>query len=274
MAGPPAPFRAGEGLAIRGEAAGEGTPVVLCHGLTATRHSVLHGSRALERAGHQVVTYDARGHGESGPAPAGRGYGYSELVGDLESVLAARGGGERFLLGGSSMGAHTALAYALQRPERLAGLVAIGPSYESPLGPEGLARWDGLALALEEGGVEGFVAEIDRGQPLEPRWRGSVLRFTRERMRHRDLAAVADALREVPRSAPFADLEELEAIEVPVLLVASRDEADPGHPYAVAAAYAERLPRAELVVESEGHSPLAWRGGRLSRAIAEFAARL
>ena len=72
------------GPAIRGECAGEGPPVVLCHGITATRRYVLHGSRALERAGHTVITYDARGHGESDPAPAGQGYGYPELVGDLE----------------------------------------------------------------------------------------------------------------------------------------------------------------------------------------------
>ena len=49
---------------------------MLCHGITATRRYVIHGSRALERAGHEVVSYDARGHGESDPAPPGEGYGY------------------------------------------------------------------------------------------------------------------------------------------------------------------------------------------------------
>ncbi len=56
---------------LRGSVAGEGTPIVLCHGLTASRRYVVQGSRALERAGHRVVLYDARGHGESDPAPAG-----------------------------------------------------------------------------------------------------------------------------------------------------------------------------------------------------------
>jgi len=32
-----------------------------------------------------------------------------------------------FLLGGHSMGAHTAVSYALRNPERLAGLVLVGP---------------------------------------------------------------------------------------------------------------------------------------------------
>ncbi|HWW68028.1 MAG TPA: alpha/beta fold hydrolase, partial [Solirubrobacterales bacterium] len=71
----PAPFSNGEAPRIRGETAGEGAPIVLCHGITATRRYVLHGSRALESSGHEVVSYDARGHGESDPAPTGHGYG-------------------------------------------------------------------------------------------------------------------------------------------------------------------------------------------------------
>ena len=266
------PFAAGGGPTLRGESAGEGPPIVLCHGLTATRVSVVHGSRVFERAGYRTVVYDACGHGESDPAPAGRGYGYPELVDDLEEVVAAAVGDETFLLGGHSMGAHTALGFALRHPHRVAGLVLVGPTYVAPLGPESLAYWDGLAEALERDGVEGFVAYVDREQAIDPAWRDSVLRFTRERMlRHRQLDAVLAALREVPRSRPFGGLEDLESIDVPALVVASHDRADPGHPYAVAAAYAERLPRAELISEAEGSSPLAWQGGRLSRAIAAFA---
>jgi len=268
----PRAFTAGDGIAIRGEVVGEGLPVVLCHGITATRHSVIHGSRALERAGHTVITYDARGHGESEPAPAGQSYGYPELVGDLESVIDAVVGKRNFILAGHSMGAHTAIAYALRQPQRLAGLVAIGPAYDGTVLAESLAYWDGLAQALEQGGVDGFVSYIDRVQGIAPAWHDSVLRFTRERMlRHRHLDAIVTALREVPRSHPFEQLKSLESIDVSALVVASHDAADPGHPYAVAAAYAEHLPRAQLVSEGEGESPLAWQGGRLSRVIAEFA---
>src|SRR3954449_13076692 len=62
------------GVTLAGEEAGEGIPVVLLHGLTANRRYVVMGSRALERSGHRVVAYDARGHGRwrprsPGPAP-------------------------------------------------------------------------------------------------------------------------------------------------------------------------------------------------------------
>jgi pimeloyl-ACP methyl ester carboxylesterase len=269
----PRQFEAGEGLAIRGETAGEGPPLVLCHGITATRRYVIHGSRALERAGHAVVAYDARAHGESDPAPAGQGYGYPELVGDLESVVAATMGEAPFVLAGHSMGAHTAIAYALRHPGRLAGLVAIGPVYSGEIRNGALAFWDGLADALEEGGVDGFVDYIDREQGFDPAWRDPVLRFTRERMLlHRHPEALAEALRQVPRSRPFGAVEELESIELPALVVASHDVADPGHPREVAEQYAERLPEARLIGEAEGESPLAWQGGKLSREIAAFCA--
>jgi pimeloyl-ACP methyl ester carboxylesterase len=264
-------FSAGSEPAIRGEAVGEGPPIVLCHGITATRQSVVHGSRRLERAGHTVIAYDARGHGESDPAPVDGGYGYPQLVEDLEAVIERQVGGGRFLLAGHSMGAHTAVAFALRHPERLAGLVVIGPAYDGAIEADSLRYWDGLAAALSEGGTDGFVAYIDRVQGIDSAWRDSVLRFTRERMeRHRHPEALVRALHEVPRSRPFAELAELERLDLPTLVVASHDAADPGHPYAIAEAYAARLPQGKLINEAEGQSPLAWQGGRLSREIEAF----
>lgn len=269
-----APFEVRPAPLLRGEAEGEGPPVVLCHGITATRRYVLHGSRALARAGHRVVAYDARGHGESGPAPLGEGYGYPQLIDDLERVVADQLGIERFLLGGHSMGAHTAVGYALRHRERLAGLAVIGPTFLGEVRPESLAYWDGLAAALEAGGTDGFVAYIGEEQGIDSGWRDSVLRFTRERMqRQEDLGALAEALRQVPRSRPFDSLDELSDLDVPALVVASNDDADPGHPYAASVAYAAALPRAQLVSEGEAESPLAWQGGKLSRVLAQFYAQ-
>ncbi|MGN6200850.1 MAG: alpha/beta fold hydrolase [Solirubrobacterales bacterium] len=275
MALEPEAFEVGPAPLLRGEAEGDGPPVVLCHGITATRRYVVHGSRALARAGHRVIVYDARGHGDSEPATAGEGYGYPQLVDDLERVVAAEiGEEERFLLGGHSMGAHTAVAYALRRPERLAGLAVIGPTFLGEIKNESIEYWDGLAAALDADGIDGFVAYIGERQGIDPRWREPVLRFTRERMlRQGDLGALAEALRQVPRSRPFESMAELARLEVPALVVASNDDADPGHPYAAAAAYAEAMPRAELVSEDEGESPLAWQGGKLSRALASFYAQ-
>ncbi len=272
MAGEAGEFAVDPAPVLRGSVAGEGTPIVLCHGLTASRRYVVQGSKALERAGHRVVLYDARGHGESDPAPTGESYGYPELIADLGRVVEEEVGSERFLLGGHSMGAHTAVGYALAHPERLSGLVVIGPTYTGEIRPESLAYWDGLASALEAGGIEGFVDYIVRESGVGERWRDSVARVSAERMElHRDLGAMARAIRETPASRPFGSLEELGGLDVPALVVASGDEADPGHPYEVAELYKKSMPRARLISEDEGQSPLAWQGGRLSREISLFA---
>lgn len=245
--------------------------VVLLHGLTATRRYVVHRSRVLPRSGHRTIAYDARGHGESAPATEGS-YGYEHLAADVEAVLAARAGEGRVVLAGHSMGAHTAAAHSLRNPERVAGAVFVGPAVTgTPPGPESLASWDRLADGLERGGVDGFLEAYDRD--LDPAWRETILRFTAERIKdHRHPEAVAQAIREVARSLPFEGLSELEFLDVPALVVASHDDADPGHPHAVAEAWAESLPRARLIGEEPGEAPLAWQGGRLSRAIADFCA--
>jgi 3-oxoadipate enol-lactonase len=259
------------GWRLAGESLGSGPPVVLLHGITATRRYVVHGSKALARAGHRQISYDARGHGRSDPAPPGERYDYRGLVTDLEAVVESELGDQPFVLAGHSMGAHTAIAYALDHGARLAGVVVIGPVYVGALDPHAIATWDRLADGLQNGGVEGFVDALDRD--LDPVWRETVIRITRQRMgEHRHLLAVARAMREVARSEPFEAMAELELLDVPALVVASHDAADPGHPYAVAAAYAESLPRARLISESEGSSPLAWQGGRLARELAAFCA--
>ena len=171
------------------------------------------------------------------------------------------------------MGAHTALAFALEHPERVAGLVIVTPAYdpETHGDPRALERWDALARGLREGGVDGFMAAYG-DPPVPERWRDTVLSVTRQRLeRHRHPEALADALQAVPRSRPFASLAKLGALHVPAAVVASRDEADPGHPLAVGEAYAAAIPGARLLTERQGQSPLAWQGARLSAVIAEVA---
>ena len=261
-----------DGVELAGDDVGEGAPIVLLHGLTATRRYVVMGSRALERSGHRVIAYDARGHGRSSPAPVPEAYTYPDLAQDLIAVLDS-GGVDRAVLAGASMGAHTLLWLALHRPERVAGLVVITPAYDPAENEDGdrLARWDALADGLEHGGVDGFIDAY--GVPDVPEaWRETVLKVTRQRLsQHEHPQALSDALRAVPRSRPFETVDELTAISVPVVVVASADEPDPGHPQAVGEAYAAAIPGARLVLDEPGRSPIAWQGSQLSKLIAEVA---
>jgi pimeloyl-ACP methyl ester carboxylesterase len=279
--GQPVPFEVvrqlpgGESIVLRGDSDGEGPPFVMAHGLSATRHNVVQGSRHLVRRGWRLIGYDARGHGESDPAPDPAAYTYPDLVGDLEAVLSHLGL-HRFVLAGSSMGAATALTWALENPARVVALVQVTPAYAGVPRPDGVEdhQWQRFADVLEAGGIDAFV-EIAQPDDLPLRWRDSVRTATRQRIeRHRHLDAVAAALRAVPRSQAFLGLEPLESLEVPTLVVGSRDAADALHPLEIAEEYAERLPNAELIVEEEGDSPLAWQGARLSKAIGDWLERV
>ncbi len=268
---------AGLGVRLSGEQRGSGTPIVLLHGLTATRRYVVMGSRALERAGHRTIAYDARGHGRSSPAPAPDAYTYELLVADLCAVLDALEI-ERVVLAGASMGAHTAIRLALVHPERVAGLGLITPAYDpdAPLTIGALAGWDKLARGLREGGVEGFVDAYDLAS-IPPGWRDTVEKVLHQRLSaHEYPLAVADALQGIPRSRPFEAWGELERIGVPVVVVGSRDRADPGHPLITAERYAATISGARLLVEDEGpptRSPIAWQGGQLSKVLAGLVER-
>ncbi|HEU4657175.1 MAG TPA: alpha/beta hydrolase [Capillimicrobium sp.] len=246
---------------------GTGTPVVLLHGLTATRRYVVMGSKSLERDGHRVIAYDARGHGAT---PPGDAYDYGSLASDLAELLDELEL-DRVVLAGASMGGHTALRFALEQPERVAALVLITPAYDPDAFPNGLARWDALSEGLRRGGVDGFL-EAYGEPPVPEQWRETVRTVLRQRLsRHEHPDAVADALREVPRSRPFDAWADVRGLSVPVTVVADRDEADPEHPLATGERYAAEIPGARLVVEEQGKSPIAWQGGQLSKVIAEAA---
>ena len=88
----PTPFAVdSSGIELAGERVGRGRRSCP-HGVTATRRYVVHGSNALPRRGYRQISYDARGHGESAPAPADAGYTYRELADDLGAVLESQGG--------------------------------------------------------------------------------------------------------------------------------------------------------------------------------------
>lgn len=246
--------------------------VVMLHGLTATRHYTVMGSRHLDRRGLPTVAYDARGHGTSGRGDGPSDYTYERLAADLAAVVDdVSGTSDPVVLLGISMGAHTAVRYALDRPDRVAGLVLITPAHLPGAQAGDRSAWSELADALRgPDPIDGFVRASHLENIPEP-VRGQLAVAIRQRIgRHADFSAIADALDGVPRSSPFDTLEELASITAPTIVVGSRDAVDPSHPLAVAEQWAQTLPGARLEVEEEGKSPLAWQGGRLARFAEEL----
>ena len=239
------------GVELSGEEAGEGVPVVLLHGLTATRRYVVMGSRALERGGHRVVSYDARGHGRSSARRRARRLRLRDARrrparGARRPRDRARGAGGRV-----DGRAHDRPARARPwRPRRRAradhaGLHARGRRLRP--GALGRARRRaaerrrrGLRRGLRRSaGARAVARDGHQGAAPAPRRPRASRRGRRRAARGAALAGVRG-------------LERARGARLPTLVVASRDEADPGHPYAVGERYAAAIPGAELLSEEPG----------------------
>ena len=267
QAGAPEPLEVVRGpVTLAGEVSGSGPAVLLLHGLTATRRYVVHGSRAIERAGHRVIAFDARGHGRSSPAGGPGDYTYDELVADALAVLDAKGV-DRAALVGQSMGSATAVALTLRHPERVSALVVVTPAHlgRPSRGPRPLGRPGRGAPARRSGRLPGgpraphawASAGARRcGRSSASGWSGTPT--------PRPWPTRCAASRAPPRSTGWSALD---GLAVPALVVGSRDEVDPDHPLARGRGVRRRIPGARLVVEDEGESPIAWRGGVLSREV-------
>ena len=98
--------------------AGQGSPVVLLHGLFGSARNLGGVARSLA-ATHRVVSMDMRNHGESPHAP---GMDYATMAGDVVETMEAAGVPEAAVLG-HSMGGKVAMRLALSSPERVRRLV-------------------------------------------------------------------------------------------------------------------------------------------------------
>jgi len=104
-------FESATGLRLAADIGGEAglAPVVLLHGGGQTRHSWGNVFSALVTAGYPVISYDARGHGDSGWDSQGD-YTLDAMVADLLAVLRELPCAP--ILVGASMGGLTALTAA------------------------------------------------------------------------------------------------------------------------------------------------------------------
>ena len=150
----------GVDIAIRDE--GEGLPFFWGHGLVSSmeeedRFVVMNFSRLARE--HRVIRWDARGHGLSGGAPVPDDYRWDNLGRDL-LALADELGVDRFVAGGVSMGAATALHAAIQAPRRVMGLVLmLAPTaYETREEQADLYRAG--AVLIERLGLEAYLEQL------------------------------------------------------------------------------------------------------------------
>lgn len=100
---------------------GDGSPVILLHGLTVCAEYWSLTAQLLAQE-HRVLAVDLRGHGHSDKPD--RGYDYPTLAGDVEQ-LCQEAGVEGALVAGQSWGAGIALCLAASYPETVARLALV-----------------------------------------------------------------------------------------------------------------------------------------------------
>jgi len=203
------------------ETEGTGPPLVLAHGFGGSARNFRPQARAL-RSRYRIILYDARGHARSAAPLDPALYTAEQLALDVGRVL-DRERAEQAVVGGLSMGAGTALGFALARPERVRALVLAAFPPGAKEGREEKLRQADWALAfadaIEAKGLEVAGAEFAWG----PRsgFDANTARLVRQGMLEHPAHSLVHLLRHVlaeQRSA--AELApQLRELRIPALVV-------------------------------------------------------
>jgi pimeloyl-ACP methyl ester carboxylesterase len=238
--------------------AGAGEPVLLLHGLGATKASFLPTVAALASEQRHVIAIDLPGFGDS-VKPLRARYDAKFFARTVVGVLDALGL-DRADLVGNSMGGRVAIEAGLRHPGRVRRLVLLAPSLawlrERPWAS--LLRFVPPQLGAVQPAPRGVVeAIVRRSIPGgQDGWTAGVDEFLRSYLTPRGRAAFYAAARNIYLEEPYGDRgfwTRLPGLETPSLFVWGRQ--DPLVPIAFARHVREALPRAEHVELDCGHVP-------------------
>jgi len=247
------------GLMLSCYALGKGEPVVLLHGLGASKITWLPLLAPLAER-HRVIVPDLPGHGESDkPRIDYTPRFYARIVRHLLDALEV----ERAVVVGNSLGGRIALELALRSSGRVTGLALLDPSLP------------GLRWRYIMGFTRVFPTEIGAIPfPLRERWMEVMIRrlFARpDRMPSQGYSAAAgefiriyrdpvarmaffSTLRHIVTERPDSFFASLRRIKQPALVIFG--EEDRLVPPRLAVRLVQHLPRAELVIlPNVGHVP-------------------
>lgn len=243
-----------DGTELVGVAGGEGPDVVLVHGWTNDRRIWRAVGQRLIDTGHRVITYDARGHGESHEGAVD--HSLPRLAADLRAVL-EHVGAKGATVVGHSMGGMTAQTLVTSDPsvtdELMSSLVLVATACHGVT--RGSPRLDAIAVRV----VSGPVTRRIMSRPVAGLFTlrngvGEVVcRSHLTAMRETFAGTAPSALSGCLTGMQEMDLREaLESIEIPVTVVAGRK--DQLTPMALSEEIARRIPHCRLeVLDRIGH---------------------
>jgi pimeloyl-ACP methyl ester carboxylesterase len=256
--------------------AGEGPPVVMLHGLGATKAEFLPTIEALSGS-HRLIAIDLPGFGDSAkPFPAA--YDAAFFSSWVESVLDELEI-ERAHVLGHSMGGRVAIEFGLRNPDRTQGLVLMTPSM-AWLSDRKWAAYLKLVrpeLALFQPAPRPIVEEIVRRVVPggDDHWtRAAIDEFLRAYLTPRGRVAFYAAARQIYLEQPDGDngfWTRLGALECDSMFIWGKR--DMVVPVGFERHVRESLPRARHEILDCGHVPQLERPAQTHAAIARFLGR-
>lgn len=250
------------------EMAGNGPTVVLLHaGLLDSR--MWDGQFESLAKKFTVVRYDARGHGKSS-VPDGPFAHFKDLQLLLNGL-----GIKKATLVGLSLGARTALDFALAYPDMVEAIVAVSP------GASGVDFKDAVILedmkgsqeAIKKQDWDGFIEFFQRAWTDGPKRQPSdVDPAVRERVRVMARENLEKGRSAKGRIAELGAFPRLAELKVPILVIVGQLDSSDIH--AVADALVEKANAKKVVVEGAGHMVNLEKPKEFDRLVAEYLANL
>lgn len=241
-----------DGARLSYEISGEGPIFVQLHGLTSSgqREHRAGLDMSIRLDDHQVLRYDARGHGNSTGRQVPEDYVWPNLATDLLTLLDELAPGQQVHGSGPSMGAATLLHAALRQPQRFATLTLAVPPTAWGTRQLQARNYRASAALVEEDGIGAFVS-VGRDVLPPP--------ALADRPRERVPAVSQELLPAIFRGAAMTDLPskaEVASIEVPALILAWVD--DYAHPVSTAETLHELLPNSRLMIAETPDDLESW----------------
>lgn len=230
-----------DSLTLAVEVFGQGPPLIFAHGLTGERHGTQRQFASLADR-YRIITFDQRGHGQSTPVTDPALYDARRMGEDIAAILDALGV-ERAIVGGESMGASTALTFALAHPRRVERLLITAPSLMDKPNDQREDIWAAGDL-VEKEGIDVWLERSAEVQRTELGWSEEVIDTIAGFRSSHDSASIATALKTVIDWVILPDLTPLAGLDMPACVIGWPN--DPLHPEALARRVADALPNACL----------------------------